>query len=524
MDTSVRDIILENLREFSTPQRPIYLVGGAVRDWLLDRPVHDLDFVLPGETRRLAQEIARRFDGALYVLDEERQTTRVVLDQEKLPGGHPGERLLLDFAAYRASDLQGDLLDRDFTINAMAFDVAAPDRLIDLCGGLADLRDKRIRVCSPGSFEHDPVRILRAVRQALGFGFRIEPETLRLMRSATGLLPRVSAERLRDELFKMLDGPQVALSIRILDQVGALSYLLPELAGLKGVEQSAPHIDDVWEHTLSVVHHAEQLLAPLVGKYRQETVADLSVGSAVLWLGRFRDHFFNHFQQAIVPDRSLRSLLFLSALYHDIEKPASREVMPGGKIRFLGHPEKGASTVAERGRQLALSTHEIARLETIVRHHMRVHFMANALLAGKETMPSRRVIYRFFGDTNDSGVDVCLLSLADVRGTYGVTLPQEIWQAELETCRSLLEAYWEKTEEVVSPPRLLSGNDLIQLYGMEPGKEIGRILGAIREAQAAGEIGSREEALTFTRNWIHKTLDPGQRSEEWDDKEQEGNG
>jgi tRNA nucleotidyltransferase/poly(A) polymerase len=519
MDQSVREIILETMREFSTPQRPIYLVGGAVRDWLLDRPVHDLDFVLPGETRRLAQEIARRFDGALYVLDEERQTTRVVLDQEKLPGGTPGERLILDFAAYRASDLQRDLLDRDFTINAMAFDVAHPDRLIDPSGGLADLREKRIRACSPNSLEHDPVRILRAVRQALGLGFRIEPETLRLMRSATRLLPQVSAERLRDELFKMLDGPQVALSIRILDQVGALVYVLPELEGLKGVGQSAPHIDDVWEHTLSVVQYVEQLLAPLVGQYRQETVADLSVGSAVLWLGRFRDQFFTHFQHAFVPERTLRSLLFLAALYHDIEKPASRAVMPEGKIRFLGHPEKGALTIAERGRQLALSTHEIDYLETIVRQHMRVHFMANSLLAGKEKMPSRRVIYRFYKDTGVSGVDICLLSLADVRGTYGFTLPQDVWQSELETCRSLLEAYWEKAEEIVSPPRLLSGNDLIKLFGMEPGKEIGQILGAIRESQAAGEIGSREEALVFTRHWINKTLDPVERSEEWDDKE-----
>ncbi|MBE0699042.1 MAG: CCA tRNA nucleotidyltransferase [Anaerolineaceae bacterium] len=520
----MRETILKNLREFSTPQRPIYLVGGAVRDWILDRPVHDLDFVLPGETRRLAQEIASRFEGALFILDEKRQTTRVVLNQAKLPGGHPGERLLLDFAAFQASDLQEDLSVRDFTINAMAVDVAHPDQLIDPTGGLADLQDKRIRACSPNSLNHDPVRVLRAVRQALGLGFRIEPETLRLMRSATGLLPRVSAERLWDELFKMLDGPQVALSIRLLDQVGALAYILPELEELKGVGQSAPHIEDVWEHTLSAVQHLERLLAPLVGQYRQETVADLSVVSAVLWLGRFRDHFFEHFQLTLVPERTLRSLLFLAALYHDIEKPASREVMPEGKIRFLGHPEKGAQTITERGLRLALSTHEIARLETIIRHHMRVHFMANSLLAGKEKMPSRRVIYRFFKDTGVSGVDICLLSLADTRGTFGVTLPQETWQSELEICRLLLEAYWEKTEEVVSPPRLLSGNDLIKLYGMEPGKEIGRILGALREGQAAGEIVSREEALEFTRHWVNKTLDPGERSEEPDYKGQEGYG
>jgi poly(A) polymerase len=514
MDRSARDLILENLREFSSPQRPIYLVGGAMRDWLLDRPVHDLDFVLPGETRRLAQEIAHRLHGALYILDEERQTTRVVLDQANLPDGRPGERLLLDFASYRAPDLEGDLLDRDFTINAMAVDVADPQRLIDPTGGLADLREKRIRACSSTSLAHDPVRVLRAVRQALALNFRIEPDTLRLMRAAVGQLPNVSAERLRDELMKILDGPQVALSLRILDQIAALPFLLPELEALKGVTQSAPHVEDVWLHTLSVVQHLDRLLGPLVGQYRAESVADLTVGSAVLWLGRFREQFAAHFAQVLVPDRSLRSLLFLAALYHDIDKPASREVTAEGKIRFLGHPEKGALTLAERARQLVLSTNEIERLEAIVKNHMRVHFMADRLLDAQEKAPSRRAIYRFFADTGSAGVDLCLLSLADTRGTYGVTLQQEIWQAELETCRSLLEAYWERTEEVVAPPRLLSGDDLIKLFGLKPGKEIGRILGSVREAQAAGEIGSREEALVFTRQWIEKSAQPGKPVDE----------
>jgi putative nucleotidyltransferase with HDIG domain len=514
MDTNVRDVILESLREFSTPQRPVYLVGGAMRDWLLNRVVHDLDFVLPGATRQLAQEIARRFNGALYILDEERQTTRVVLDEANLPGGRAGEHLVLDFASYRAADLEADLFDRDFSINAMAVDVAYPERLIDPTGGLNDLRARRLRACAPTSLSHDPVRVLRAVRQALALNFHIEPGTLQQMRAAVGLLPQISAERLRDELMKILDGPKVALALRILSQISALPFLLPELEGLRGVTQSAPHTEDVWEHTLRVVEHLEQLLGALVGQYREESPADLTVGSAVLWLGRFRERFTTHFEQVLVPERTLRSIMLLAALYHDIDKPASRQVMPEGKIRFLGHPEKGAETVAERARQLALSTHEITRLESTVRQHMRIHFMADRLLEGKETTPSRRTIYRFFRDVGSGGVELCLLSLADTWGTYGVTLPQEVWRAELEACRSLLEAYWEKTAEVVSPPRLLSGDDLIQLFGMKPGKEIGRILDAIREAQAAGEITSREQALAFTRQWREKAAQPGERIEE----------
>ena len=233
MGKDMRQKILAVLRELAA-DRPVYLVGGAVRDQMLDRPAHDLDFVLPGETRGLARALANRLHGALYVLDEERDTTRVVLGA----GGPADDRLLLDFASLRAADLEGDLRARDFTINAMAVDVANPERLIDPTGGLADLREGRVRASSPESLSNDPVRVLRAIRLALAFQFKIEPETLKLIRTAAPGLVGPSAERLRDELFRMLDGAQVSLAVRLLDQVGALEFVLPELAALKGVTQS----------------------------------------------------------------------------------------------------------------------------------------------------------------------------------------------------------------------------------------------------------------------------------------------
>jgi tRNA nucleotidyltransferase/poly(A) polymerase len=524
MNKNYRQNILNTMAEFSTAERPVYLVGGAVRDLVLDRPAHDLDFVLAGGTRALAQEVSCRLNGALYVLDEERDTTRVVLD----PGDRKGERMLLDFAALRAGDLEGDLRARDFTINALAVDVARPDVLIDPTGGLADLREKRIRACTPDSLNHDPVRILRAIRQVLSLHFQIDPQTFQWMRAAAPLLTQPSAERLRDELFRMFDGPRVAVAIRLLDQAGALVYILPELEALKGVAQTAPHIEDVWEHTLSVVQNLEMLLATLVGTYREETVADLTLGSAVLWLGRFRKQFEEHFSRPLVTDRTLRSLLFLAALYHDIAKPDTRTVTAEGRVRFLQHPTRGTKMIARRARALALSTAEVSRLETIVEHHMRVHFLADAAVhefalqdgalataEGEEKgRPSRRAIYRFFKDTGETGVDIGLLSLADTRGTYGVTLTQDIWEAELQTCRVLFESYWEKSEEVVSPPRLLSGNDLIQQFGLQPGKTVGRLLSAIREAQAVGEVTNREEAEDFAQRWIQRHLESEEHSGE----------
>lgn len=487
--------VLDLLRPLSTTDRPIYVVGGAVRDLLLNQPVHDLDFAVAGPTQTLARQVADLLGGAMYVMDDARDTTRVVLQ----PDGQP--RLLLDFACLRASDLEGDLRSRDFTINAMAYDVASPNHLIDPTGGLADLRDKRIRACHPGSLNDDPVRVLRAVRQAFHFQFRIEPDTIRQIRAAAPLLGRISPERRRDELFKMLEGRQVARAVELLDRFHALPHVLPEMEEMKGVTQSAPHVEPVWEHTLAVVEHLERLMAALVGAYDPDTAAELYTGLAVMRLGRYRGQFDQHFARALAPDRTLRALLFMAALYHDIAKPATRAQEENGKVRFLGHPERGGRVIAERARALALSNDETQRLRIIVNEHMRCHLMTTTLV-NDGRLPSRRAMFRFFRDVHDAGVDICLLSLADVRGTYGATLPQDYWLAELNVCRALLEAYYEQTEAVVSPPRLLSGYDLMTEFGLKPGRALGRLLDAVREGQAAGEITTRDEALEFARGWL----------------------
>ena len=181
MDFTLSQSVLAKLRSLSSQARPIYVVGGAVRDVFLQRDSHDLDFVMSGPTHPVARQIADAFDGAFYVMDEERDTSRVVLQSAQ------GARLLLDFAALRGDTLEDDLSNRDFTVNALAYEVSSPDRLIDPLGGLADLQARRLRVCSPTSLEQDPARTLRAVRQALSLKLKIDPDTLRLVRAAAPL-------------------------------------------------------------------------------------------------------------------------------------------------------------------------------------------------------------------------------------------------------------------------------------------------------------------------------------------------
>jgi putative nucleotidyltransferase with HDIG domain len=484
------DEIIRKVAVYATEERPIYLVGGSLRDRILGRECHDLDFVLPGKTRQLANQVAADLQAALYVLDEERDTTRVVLIEGE-------ERMVLDFASLRAQTLESDLRARDFSMNAIAEDLRQPGQLIDPCEGLADLAARRIRACSPNSLNYDPARVLRLTRMAVGFGFQIEAETLRWAKAAAPLLGKVSSERQRDELFKMLDGAQVSQAVSLMDELGALSEVLPEMEALKGVQQSPPHVLPVWEHTLDVVRHLEMLYALLSGKPAEKDTPGAQLKAVEECMGRYRENFQRHFSADLSVDRTPKGLLFLAALYHDIAKPLTRKVEADDRVHFLTHESLGAQMAAARARTLALANDEVERVERIVAGHMRVHHLA---AVGK--YPSPRAIYRYFRDTGEAGVDICVLSLADTWGTYGETLPEDTWATELGVCKALLEARWEKAETIVNPPRLVDGHTLMKELGIQPGPRLGKALEVIREAQAGGEVTNRSEAIEYAKAWL----------------------
>ncbi|MCU0487703.1 MAG: HD domain-containing protein [Anaerolineales bacterium] len=483
--------LLEKVRTALPTGLPVYLVGGSVRDLLLERELHDLDFALAGDVLGIARRVANRLGAAYFPLDVDRQTARLVLT---LPDER---RIKLDFAALRGSDLESDLRGRDFTVNAMALPLGPEPSLVDPLGGASDLRARMLRACSESALADDPVRVIRSIRLATALNLKIHPETTRQVRQAASLLAGVSPERLRDELFRILEGPQPATAIRLLDLLGALEPILPEVVGLKGVIQSAPHISDVWTHTLELLSWLEQLLAVLAMHYDQEKAANWALGFISVQLGRFRQPLSNHLATSLNPDRSLRGLLFLAGLYHDVGKPGTHRAEATGRIRFFEHEEIGAGLVSDRAHWLRLNNDEVDRLAMIVRQHMRPMLLAQA--GGN---PSRRAIYRYFRATGPAGVDVGLLSLADSLATYGPTLPRETWASHLSVVRALLEAWWEHPEKNVAPLRLVDGNDLIQVFDLEPGPLIGQLLELIREAQATGHVNSRAQALSLAGKWL----------------------
>lgn len=490
--------LMDKIKAALPPDQEIYLVGGAVRDLFISRISPDFDFALPSNGISLARKVANSLHADFVALDDERDTGRVVITNPD------GSRIFLDFATYRGANLEEDLRARDFTINAIAYDLR-DGTVIDPLDGANDLRAKIIRACSPATFSDDPVRILRAVRQAAAFGFGIERNTRESMKQAAGGIGRVSVERLRDETFKMLGGSKASASIRALDMLGVLAQAMPELLKMKGVQQSAPHVHDVWAHTLAVLDHLDQIISALRVGYDAEKTNDMFTGLLGLRLGRYRGQFAEHLAASLNVDRPHRSLLFFAALYHDACKPETKTVDESGRIRFFGHDEKGAALAAHRARAFNLSNTEVERLHAIIQHHMRIHNFATRLESDKQT-PSRKAVYRFFRDSGKAGIDLILLALADVRGTYANELATETWAVYLDVARILLENYWERPGEVVAPARLLDGRDLMHELNLRPGPVVGQLLEAIRENQAAGKIENREQALSFAREEMMKGI------------------
>lgn len=476
--------ILEELVSLFPPDAPVFVVGGAVRDALLKRQVTELDFILPEKAIKQARKVADHFGGAFYVLDGERDYGRAMIPQAG------DQTLVMDFAPFQGQDLEADLLLRDFTINAVAMGISPPYPIHDPLGGVQDLLARRLRACSPTAISSDPIRVLRGIRFSIKYDLRAEKETKQQMKAATSMINITSEERIRDELFKLLDSKKPAAAIQVLDSLGGLEYVLPELSELKETRQSAPHIDDTWQHTLSVVRSLRSIWDILSTSYDPDSTSNLFMGVLTQRLGRYRKQLADHLNNNLVPYRTIQALNILAALYHDSGKPKCQEIEQDGQARFINHEEQGAEIVSRRALQLHLSNSEIKRLQTIVRHHMRPLWLAQS-----GTLPSRRAKFRFFHDTHAAGVDICLLSLADTLGTYGHTLTPEIWKQQVDVVRELLEAWWEHKEEQVFPTPLIDGNELMNEFNLQPGPLIGRLIEELSEAQATGKVLNQRQAF-----------------------------
>ena len=487
------ELIARTLRVLEGRGVQAWLVGGWVRDRLLGRETHDIDFALPAEASIVARQVADVVGGAFVLLDVERDTARVIVGPRQAP-------VLLDFAVLRAPSIDADLLARDFTVNALAiaasqWNMPEPE-IIDPTGGRRDLALGVLRAVSADAFREDPLRLLRAVRLVALLGFELESETAIWAERDAELLDAVSRERVRDELVLMMDLPPVRRSLELLDSLGLLAQVLPELAPRRAA--AGPGEAGALEHTLRTVDALEKLRGWLAGG----SLTDLGWAGETLeaGLGQYRAALAEHMAAILPGGRRVDTILMLAALLHEVGKEADGREGAPREARLLGHEVLSASLAATILRRLCFSSTETVRVRLAVRNRTRPIQLAQEV----EGEPSRRAIYRFFQDAQPAGLEVILLSLADHLATGGKALVREHWQRHLKVSRALLAAYFERRQEVVDPAPLVDGREVMAAFGLAPGPEVGRLLDGIREAQAAGEVRSREEALQLAGRLLQR--------------------
>ena len=435
---AARELAADICRKLQAGGFKAYLVGGCVRDLVLGREPEDYDVATDAHPRRVQElfpssvDVGARF-GVILVVAEGAQVEVATFrsDVGYSDGRHP------DRVEYSSSP-EEDVRRRDFTINGLMMDVQTK-QILDFVGGSEDLRRGIVRAIGTPElrFREDRLRMVRAVRFAARFGYQIDPATLHAITAAAPHITAVSAERLRDEITKLLTEGSARRAFELLDATGLLRACLPEIAAMKGVPQPPEfHPEgDVWAHTLLVL----QGLAP-------KSPATLAWG----------------------------------ALLHDVGKPPTfmSAEETGDRIRFDRHAEIGARMAVEICRRLRFSVNDIEQIEALVANHLRF----------KDVFQMRPATLKRFARLPGFEKEHLELHRLDCLASHG----------NLDAYEFVRHFLRETPPEEVHPPRLLTGDDL-KAMGFRPGPLFKQILQAVEEGQLEGRLMRREDAMDFVR-------------------------
>jgi poly(A) polymerase len=480
IEPAASQLLSEISRLLAKRHIPAYLVGGFIRDTLLGRPTADIDIAVDGDALEVAADVADALGAKSFPLDDINLIGRVIL---------PNGQWQVDLSSF-SGDIHQDLARRDFTFDAMAIGLGADfntKNTIDPYHGQDDLKHHLVRAVDDTVFQADPVRLLRGARLAAELDFSIEKATEKLILKESGLITKVAGERAREELLRLLNIQGAGKHLFYLDKLGLLTALIPELASSKGIEQPLEHAWDVFDHSLQTVAAVEAVLRESAWEY-----VDKAAISIVPWSEQLKEHF----DREISSGSTGRTILKLAALFHDIAKPETKTI-EAERTRFLGHADIGAATSAAIMKRLRFSNREIELVELLVKYHLRPTQMSHS------GMPTNRAIYRYFRDTGEAGIDLLYLCLADHLAARASSLDLVEWQEHCRMTDYVLTKHFTE-EKLIAPPKILDGHDIIKIFQLEPGPEVGELLEALHEAQADDEITTREQAVKYIRELLSR--------------------
>lgn len=445
--------------------REAWLVGGAVRDLLRGLSPLDYDIVVRQDPESLAADISRDTGASFFRMGKNRQV--VFRGQFR---DHT-----IDIVSMAGDSIESDLRLRDFTINAMAIHLGSR-MFLDPMGGQRDLENRTLRMVSDMVFANDPLRMLRAYRFAATLDFNIEKKTESAIKVHSRLIRLPAGERLREELIRLLAAPGATGHLWQMKASGLLFDLFPELVDAKGCTQNRHHCFDVLDHTLFACRHLESFLNG------QGTDTDPAFQLAVNSI-----------------DNRLKPMLKLAMLLHDIGKPRTRSTDAAGAVHFFGHEKIGALMTEAISGRLKFSNSDADYLSTLIQFHLRPLLLYQA--HQKQSL-TRKGIIRLFRSLNTRIPDLLLMVLADI-------CAKSEHAGDVEPSFSgfiadLLKTYYYDFLPEINKEPLVTGRDLISLFGLKPSPAFKTILETVEEARLSQTLSDRQDALEMVRTWLEK--------------------
>lgn len=459
--------VVYQIQEILNYDPDVYLVGGMVRDAYRDYPFKDIDLAYRGDGRKLAKKIANTLGGKYYELDDQFQVGRALLEWK-------GEPYIVDVASLRGQDITTDLQARDFTINALCVPLAIDDLqgIYDPLEGITDWNNKVLRQCSYTSISDDPLRALRAVRQSLAFGLKLDPATKEAIKAAAPHLNKASVERQRDELFAMLGGKKPKTALMVLHHVGLLTVLIPTLASVTPA---------MWPDKWLFLEKLEGLLTTISPRRDDNVAANAEFGTLVYMLDRHRGVFQDSLHETYANNRQGDQIILLAGLLLGLGEsmPQNAKLAEGVAI------------------DLHLTVEEQRRLAGAIAYAER------PLVLYQNGPASEADLYQYWVKTQHSGLDAILLGLVWYIVAQGANFRVQQWTEFLLTIQHLLA--WQ--HKAANASALVTGDELMSHFQLPQGKIVGQLLAYLRQANALNEIATPEAALALADSWLQSSED-----------------
>ncbi len=439
-----------------------YLVGGYIRDCLLGKSGMDIDIVVPADKGEItARALADSIKGYFIELDAVNKIYRVVLEN-KID--------YIDIADCCGKDIEEDLLRRDFTINALAYDLNN-DVLIDICGGQKDIEDKIIKEISVQNLFDDPIRILRAFRFQSSLGFELSALIVDTAKKHANLLDKPAKERINTELVKLFGGKNVVETLYSMNDLNILEHIFPEVTEIRKVPKNSHHHLCLIEHSIETVNQVQNFYDMACEEVKK------------------------HLDEEFIPGQKRLAYLKIAAFLHDVGKPSTWQIEPEtGRHRFIKHDTEGANIILPTLKNLKFSKKQILYIQKIIKNHIYPAGVVTSDDAGE------KAYLRFYRKMGDDVIDLIAVAYADRMSALGADVTQEMIEKNINGLKKLLEGYLQLKNELKPLPKLLDGNEIMQILNIPASKELGEIIEQLKEAQISSEVTTKQEAIKYIKN------------------------